>query len=163
VLTREVVAAHDVALVADLFEAVGLLRRQVRSGTGRPLPFAALSGSQLEVIRLVRRRPGISVAETAADLGLAPNTISTLVRHLSDSGLLTRDSDPMDRRVARLTLTPDARAHVEAWRERRSALAVEALQHLDRDDREVLATALPVIIRLAQELRPGQASNEDAS
>ena len=51
-----------------------------------PLPTA-----QSELLRLVAARPGISVAEAARELRLAPNTVSTLVGRLADQGLLSRE------------------------------------------------------------------------
>nr|WP_232320542.1 MarR family transcriptional regulator [Rhodococcus sp. WMMA185] len=44
----------------------------------------------MELARLLRRRPGISVADAAAGLGLAANTVSTLARQIVDAGLVER-------------------------------------------------------------------------
>ena len=145
---------HDDAALADaLFATIGLLRRQARQGAGRPWPVETLVGSQLEVIRLIRHQPGTSVAEAATELGLAANTVSTLVGQLTEAGLVRRTPDAADRRVARLTLTPAAQHHVDAWRSRRSALATAALGELSRDERATLAKALPVLDKIANSLR----------
>ena len=153
--------AADIVLVDDLFQAVGMLRRHIRRGVGRPWPAEPLTGAQGEVVRLVRRRPGISVTEAAAEIGVAPNTVSTLVRSLTAAGVIERDTDPADRRVARLTLTPAARIAVEEWRERRSHYAVRAVAELDDEERRALATALPIITRLAERLRPTAADGTE--
>lgn len=111
-----------------------------------------LAGNQVELVRLVRRQPDTSVAEAAAELGLAPNTVSTLVKELTDMGLLKRRADPADRRVARLRLTSAASRRVGQWHDRRTALAARALDELDAGERAALATALPAIRRLTAAL-----------
>ena len=47
----------------------------------------------VEMLRLVGRQPGISVRAAATELGLAPNTASTLVSKLAADGLLIRTVD----------------------------------------------------------------------
>lgn len=142
------------ALTEDLLAAIGLVRRHLRRSVGRPFPESALTDSQAELVRTVRRNPGISVAEAAAELGLVANTVSTLVGRLTERGLLQRTPDASDRRVARLTLTDPAREQVEAWRDRRTALVTRALDDLTAEDRDALSAALPVLTVLAERLHP---------
>jgi DNA-binding MarR family transcriptional regulator len=141
-------------LAEELLAAIGLVRRHLRRSAGRPFPLSALTDSQAELVRTVRRNPGISVAEAAAELGLVANTVSTLVGQLTERGLIQRTQDASDRRVARLTLTDPAREQVEAWRDRRTALVTRALEDLAKDDREALRAALPVLAVLAERLHP---------
>ena len=148
------VAAGDLALAEELFAAVGHLRRQGRRLGGGPVPAATLSGAQVELVRLVRRRPGVSVAEAAAELALAPNTVSTLVGQLAGANVLTRVSDPKDRRVARLTLTTPVRERVERWRDQRALATAEAIADLEASQRADLERAVPIIARLAATLGP---------
>lgn len=148
-------ASHedDAGLADALFAAIGVLRRQVRREAGRPWQLESLTGSQRELVRLVRHQPGMSVAQAAAELGLAANSVSTLVRQLTESGMLRRAPDPADRRIARLTLTRAARRHLETWRDRRTALAAAALGQLSADERATLADALPVLDKVSDSLR----------
>ncbi|MGW6281386.1 MarR family winged helix-turn-helix transcriptional regulator [Kribbella sp. NPDC055071] len=143
-------------LAEELLATLGLVRRHLRRTAGRPLALSSLSGSQAELIRTVRRNPGISVTDAAAELGLVANTVSTLVGQLTERGLLLREPDEADRRIARLTLTEPAREQVEAWRDRRTALVTQALEGLDGDEREALRAALPVLGVLAERLHPEQ-------
>lgn len=142
-------------LAGRLVGATGLLRRRIRRGAGRPWPAAELTEAQTELLRHVRRNPGTSVTDAAAALGLAANTVSTLVGRLVELGLMRREADPGDRRVARLTLTADALATVRAWRDRRGALVAVALGELDAADRAAIATALPALERLAERIERG--------
>ena len=139
-------------LADDLYDVIGLLRRRSRRLVGAPLPELALSGAQLELLRVVRRNPGITVAESARVLGLAANTVSTLVGQLLGLGVLVRERDTSDRRVARLHLTPSARAGLEQWRDRRAQSTAVALAGLPAADRARLAAALPTIARIAANL-----------
>jgi DNA-binding MarR family transcriptional regulator len=136
-------------LADDLYDVIGLLRRRSRRLVGAPLPELALSGAQLELMRVVRRNPGIPVAEAARVLGLAANTVSTLVGQLLALEVLVRQRDASDRRVARLDLTPSAREGLEQWRDRRTQATAAVLAHLPVADRARLAEALPTIARVA--------------
>ncbi|KDE99994.1 MarR family transcriptional regulator [Mycolicibacterium aromaticivorans JS19b1 = JCM 16368] len=137
-------------LVAELFGTVGRFRRTVRRTAGTS--FAGLTESQAELLRLVARQPGISVSAAAAELGLAANTASTLVSKLSSDGLLTRNPDPDDRRVGRLTLTPPAQKLADASRAARRAALSQALDQLD-DDARALAEGMRVLAALTATLQ----------
>ena len=139
------------ALAAELLAGFGSIRRSGRLA-GRPAELSALTGAQLELVRLLRRRPGISVARAAAELRLAPNTISTLVRQLTEAGLVVRRADSADRRIAHLDLTPDTRRDVDRFRDRRIALLASAIAELPSDDRLRLCEAAGVLARIAERL-----------
>jgi DNA-binding MarR family transcriptional regulator len=136
------------ALADELLVAMGGIRRNARRRAGRPEELSRLTGAQLELVRLVRRRPGISVTQAAEDLGLVPNTVSTLVRQLSDLGYLDRHRDPTDRRVARLVLSDDIGRKVVAFRDRRVSLIAGAMDELSAADRRRLHVAIAVLARL---------------
>jgi DNA-binding MarR family transcriptional regulator len=162
VTQRDQTTEPDDIVVADaLFAAIGVLRREVRRTVGRPWPLQSLSGSQVELLRLIRRQPGVSVADAATELGLAPNSVSTLVGQLNDAGLIRRTPDPADRRVARLTLTSAARRYTEAWRDRRSAVAASAISQLTARDRVLLESALPVLDKITDSVRSARRAGSD--
>ncbi|GHJ15176.1 MULTISPECIES: MarR family winged helix-turn-helix transcriptional regulator [unclassified Micromonospora] len=134
---------------AGLGELHRLLRRRTVARADRePLPEA-----QVEVLLLVRATPGISGKEVARRLGTAPNTVSTLVRDLTDAGLLVRDRDPADRRVIRLRLTEAARRRMADHEVHRAALLAEALAELDPVARTAVLAAAPHLDALLIALR----------
>ena len=139
-------------LADELVDAMSAVRRAVRRQAGQVEEIARLSNAQVQLVRVVRRRPGISVAEAATELGVAPNTVSTLVRQLIEAGVLSRRSDAGDRRVARLALAPPVAEGMGVWLEKRSAALADALAGLTADDRQALASALGPLGRLAQML-----------
>lgn len=146
-----------VDLANELLGTVGRLRRQVRrSGGGRSIG-TGLPESQAELLRLIARRPGISVREAADELGLAPNSASTLVTKSAAEGLLTRTVDESDRRVGRLRLPDDAQRVADASRAAKRAALHTALDRLDETRRVDLRKGLEAmteLTRLLAEQRP---------
>jgi DNA-binding MarR family transcriptional regulator len=143
----------------DLLGAMGTLRRTVRRQAHRPAELAALTGAQLELVRLVRRRPGVSVAQAAAELSLAPNTVSTLVRQLSDLSYLVRRVDPLDRRVARLELSDDLGQKVVAFRDRRVAALADAMSTLPTAEQRRLRSTVGVLLKLNRAMESADAGH----
>jgi DNA-binding MarR family transcriptional regulator len=140
-------------VVAELFGVVGRFRRQLRRSAGRGLDSVRLSEAQAELLWLVGRRPGISVSAAAAELGLVPNTASTLVSKLARNGLLIRTVGESDRRVGQLRLAEPTQQLVDASRAARRALVSEALGELDNDQIESLAKGLEVLDTMTRRLQ----------
>jgi DNA-binding MarR family transcriptional regulator len=137
---------------ADLLAAISVVRRTARQTVrrawwGEPLPTA-----QSELLRLVAGRPGISVAEAARELRLAPNTVSTLVGRLAGQGLLGRERAVADARSVRLSVTSKAQQRIADWRDLRADLTQQAMAGLTEQDRRTLADAVPALLRLAERL-----------
>ncbi|MFE2610278.1 MarR family winged helix-turn-helix transcriptional regulator [Streptomyces mirabilis] len=136
------------ALADALAGVQRLIRRRLRSGTTAP----RLRGAEVELLRLVVARPGIGVSEAAKELYLAGNSVSTLVNQLARDGYLNRETDPADRRAARLLPTPAADARLRDRRERRTALVRRQVARLDDAQRAALEAALPALRKLAVNL-----------
>ncbi|SFH20129.1 MarR family winged helix-turn-helix transcriptional regulator [Streptomyces mirabilis] len=136
------------ALADALAGVQRLIRRRLRSGTAAP----RLRGAEVELLRLVVARPGIGVSEAAKELYLAGNSVSTLVNQLARDGYLNRETDPADRRAARLLPTQAADARLHDWRERRTALVRRQVARLDEAERAALEAALPALRKLAVNL-----------
>jgi DNA-binding MarR family transcriptional regulator len=139
-------------IASGLVSVIGPLRRLLRRRVQDDWPVEPLPPAQVDLVRLVHQQPGIGVADAAARLRLAPNTVSTLVRQLVGADLLRRERDPDDRRSARLSLTTAAEVRLAAWRARRAAAARGALERLSDSDRADLAAAIPALERLIEQL-----------
>jgi DNA-binding MarR family transcriptional regulator len=148
----DVVAHGEATEVAD---TVGRVKRAIRHRMRLELGRPSLSEAQLELIRLVRLEPGLRVQDAAAGLGLAPNTVSTLVKQLAAAGSVERRPDRADGRVTRLFLTRAARARWALRRDRRERVVRAALGRLTAGDRAAIAGALPALNRLVQVLEEG--------
>ncbi|MFS4093711.1 MarR family winged helix-turn-helix transcriptional regulator [Streptomyces sp. AF1A] len=125
-----------------------LIRRRLRGGLTGP----RMRGAEVELLRLVESRPGIGISEAARELHLASNSVSTLVNQLAREGYLVRQTDPADRRAARLLLTGAAEQRLDDWHRRRTELVGRHVSRLDEADREALRAALPALRRLAVHL-----------
>ena len=148
---RAAVEDAGLALAEELLAGMGALQRGLRR-TGPDWPFGPLTGAQADLLRLVREQPGISVAAAAGELGLAANTVSTLVRQLSEAELLVRTADPADRRVARLDLTETARDRLGRWRDGRAHALADAFHQMPPAQRQLIADAVPALAVLTREL-----------
>jgi DNA-binding MarR family transcriptional regulator len=140
------------SLADELLSAMAALRRSARLLARRPVELSALTGSQLDLVRLVRRRPGLSVTQAAEELRLAPNSVSTLVRQLSDAGRLVRTSDERDRRIARLELSAEMGEKVGAFRDRRIAMLSDGIARLSSRERRRLDESVLALRQLALHL-----------
>ncbi|WP_375479024.1 MarR family transcriptional regulator [uncultured Jatrophihabitans sp.] len=137
------------SLAVVLHDLAWLLPRTVGAAAAADDP---LPGSELEVMRLLARRPGLSVREVADELGLQPSNASTAVRALEARGTLRRRADADDRRVVRLEPTAGALAARDR-RERSWGSELGAvLAGLSADDRAALAAAVGPLRRLADAL-----------
>jgi DNA-binding MarR family transcriptional regulator len=64
--------------------------------------------AQCIILARLERQPGMSQNELAAIAEVAPITVARLVDRLEEQGLVERCTDPDDRRIWRLRLTPAA-------------------------------------------------------
>jgi DNA-binding MarR family transcriptional regulator len=157
VLTSSTAPTAD-AVSEGLMPAIGSVRRLLSRLAG-PLvagasePPLEVSTSQREVLVMVRKRPGSPVAEIAHELGLAANSVSTIVTQLVAAGLLVRETDPQDRRVGRLSLTAPAQEALASARARRRGVLHDALDRLSPRQLADLAAGIDALGALAEELR----------
>jgi DNA-binding MarR family transcriptional regulator len=117
----------DLRRIRDFIELVGDAARSPRHrermlrAAGTPL-----TGAGLLALRVVARRPGVTVSELARALDIDQSTISRQLHPLESQNLLTRAVDAKDRRVARLRVTATGRRAL-------AALGETALYDIDID------------------------------
>ena len=78
----------------ELADALVGVQRLIRRRLRGQMPDPRLRGAEVELLRLVVARPGIGISDAAKDLGLAANSVSTLVNQLAKVGYLVRETDP---------------------------------------------------------------------
>ncbi len=98
--------------------------------------------------------------QAAEELRLAPNTVSTLVRQLTDENLIIRRVDPLDKRVARLALTPSMQRKVAEFRDRRVAMLDAAMRRLSLADQRRVTGLLAILEQMAEFLQEAGPSDE---
>jgi DNA-binding MarR family transcriptional regulator/GNAT superfamily N-acetyltransferase len=134
-------AARQIACVRQFnrfyTRQIGLLR-----GGMLGTPFSLTEGRLLYELA---QRGATTAAELAADLEIDPGYLSRLVRGFLDSGLVTRERSPTDRRQGILALTDHGR-DTFADLDRRSQSEVGVLlERLDLDERRRLLAAMATI------------------
>ena len=103
---------------AELFRAVYLTFHR-RDG-----PRGQLPGASRAVLEHLAMAGPLTIGEAAGHLNRAQSVVSEIVSHLTDQGLLERESDPADRRRTLIWLTP---AGHEALRRDREILGLDLL------------------------------------
>jgi DNA-binding MarR family transcriptional regulator len=99
-----------------------------------------VTGPQRLVVRLLGRAPGVSPGVLAETLSFHPSTLTGVLSRLLAGGLLTRETDPEDRRRSLLRLTKKGRVvdgHVEGTVEEavRRAIRRSSKQDLEATER----------------------------
>jgi DNA-binding MarR family transcriptional regulator len=112
-------ARHDASEPGDdpavlaVHELADLIAASARSSSQRDRVVRAarvpLTGAGLVALRAVERHGPIAVSEVARRLAVDQSTASRQLRPLEEEGLVTRATDPADRRSARLAVTPKGR------------------------------------------------------
>ncbi len=126
--------------------AIHLLRRLRRTDDATGLSPARLSALSVVVFAGPR-----TLGEVASIEQVRPPTMTHLVRGLGQQGLVRRESDDDDKRVARIRATQKGRRVLERGRQLRLRGLTERISALDASDVAALEAAIPIIERLSEE------------
>ncbi|MBW3669866.1 MAG: MarR family transcriptional regulator [Actinobacteria bacterium] len=142
-----IASARDLTGVASRMRMVvmRLARRVRQEALGGDVSF-----SMLTALATVERRGAVTLGELAAAERVQPPSMTKIVARLEELGLVVREVDPDDRRVARVHATRDGRRLVERSRSRGSAYIAGRLATLAPEERAVVEAALPVLERLLE-------------
>jgi DNA-binding MarR family transcriptional regulator len=135
-----------------LTEVVTRLRRALRTSIRTDYPWEALPMAQVELLMALADHAPAKIGQLASLQRLAPNTVSGLVQQLVEGGLAVRDSDPSDRRVARVSLTEAGRTQLAEWQQAHERRISAALDQLPPQARAAVADALPALNLLVDHL-----------
>jgi DNA-binding MarR family transcriptional regulator len=139
----------DVTLSAELVAeelrpALLRLARELRKETEQ----LGVTARQVTLLWLVKRSPGLSLAELAAEEGISPPALSGHVDRLERAGLLERVRSTADRRRVGLELTEDGARLLRRVRARRTTWLTQRLRDLDARQLEALDAAIPALRQL---------------
>lgn len=110
-----------------------------------------VTSSMLSALATVDRRGPLTLGELAAAERMQPPSMTKIVARLEESGLLVREIDARDRRVARVQVTREGRRFINRSRSRGSAYIAARLATLAPEERAVVEAALPVLERLLED------------
>jgi DNA-binding MarR family transcriptional regulator len=120
-------------LLQTLVQRLMSVMRHVRHGGPPPEPI--LSPPQVHLLFIIgSRKEGISVKELADISSVTSGAITQFVDTLVERELVTREGDPIDRRIVRLKLTEQARSHFEKFRQEHLASMFKIFEVLSDDE-----------------------------
>ena len=131
-------------VATDLRPVLLRLARELRHETEQ----VGITARQATLLWLVKRSPGLSLAELAAEEGISPPAMSGHVDRLERAGLLERVRETGDRRRVGLELTEDGAKLLKSVRARRTMWLAQRLRTLRPDELEAIETAIPALLRL---------------
>ncbi len=126
----------------DLLVLIADVARHMRTNADQIARARGMTRAQWFILVRVERQPGLSQNELAALAEVTPITVARLVDRLEELGLVERVSDPGDRRIWRLHLTPAASPVLREIRRYRAKLRRFATNGLGSDVLETMIVGL---------------------
>ncbi|HEX8191580.1 MAG TPA: MarR family transcriptional regulator [Allosphingosinicella sp.] len=111
---------------------------------------AGLSAPRLSALSVVVFAGPLSLNALAAEEQVRAPTMTRIVDALVAAGLVTRDTDPADRRMVRIAATEEGRAVLEEGRRRRVAAIADRLSGLAESERRALERGVDLLERLTR-------------
>ncbi len=133
---------------ADLRPVLLRLARELRKETEQ----LGITARQATLLWLVKRSPGLSLAELASEEGISAPAMSGHVDRLERAGLIERVRSDDDRRRVGLRLTEDGLRLLRRVRARRTSWLADRLGELEPAELDAVEAALPALARLVGDL-----------
>ena len=138
------VIADPLAVANQLRPVLLRLARELRKETET----LGVTARQVSLLWLIKRSPGLSLRELAAEEGISAPALSGYVDRLERAGLTERVRDAEDRRRVGLTLTEEGSRLLKRVRARRTTWLAERLRELDPDEIAAVEAAVEPLMRL---------------
>jgi DNA-binding MarR family transcriptional regulator len=137
----------------DETTAVAARLRLSATRLARRLRHEAASGrtpSQLSAIASIEQHGPLTLGALAEHERVAPPTITNIVAKLEADGLVSRHVDQVDRRFARVAVTPAGAALLAEIRLRKTTWLAGRIGELEPDQQAALAAALDALDALSR-------------
>ena len=141
--TRAATSPEATEIAAGLRLVVNRLARRMRQEAD-----AGIGVSLLSALAVIDAAGRVTLGELAASEQVQPPTMTRIAAALEERGLVVREADSADRRVAWLRLSPEGKRFLERTRSRKNAYLARRLRGFDDDDRRVLERAVSLMERL---------------
>jgi DNA-binding MarR family transcriptional regulator len=110
----------------------------------------SVSLTQISAMGTLHKRGPMSAGELAACEKVQPPSMTKVIAHLEERGLVRRDVHPTDKRQAIITVTPAGIALLDSERRSRDAWLSRRLAELTDDERNLLRSVVPILDKLAE-------------
>ncbi|MDE3008982.1 MAG: MarR family transcriptional regulator [Acidobacteriota bacterium] len=137
----------DTTTAVRLRLALVRLTRALRQGNT-----AGLSPSQLSALSTIDDFGPLRVSAVAVHESVGAPVATRVVASLEELGLVTRESDPVDKRATLVALSAHGQTTIDQlWTQRTRGLS-SRLERLSDEERRSLEEALPALEKMAREL-----------
>jgi DNA-binding MarR family transcriptional regulator len=126
----------------DILVLLSDAARQMRTYADQVAQAHGLTRAQWVILKRLEQQPDLSQNELAALAEVTPMTVARLVDRLEAVGLLKRCTDPADRRIWRLQLTPAAAPVLRALNVERARLHKVITKGIDPSVLDAMAIGL---------------------
>jgi DNA-binding MarR family transcriptional regulator len=109
---------------------------------------AGISPSLLAALSTIDRGGPMTIGDLGAAEQVQPPTMTRIVAALVQAGLVAREPDPEDRRVAWVSTTAEGAKLIQRSRSRKDAYLAKRLQQLEPREIETLGEAAGILERL---------------
>ena len=141
----------ELELAARLRLAVTRLARRLRQQSAE-----GLTPSQTSALASIERHGGLTPSELATIERVQRPTATRVLGALLDAGLITREQDTRDGRVARVKLTRAGSEVLTRGRSRKNAYLARRLEGLEPEELSSLEEAAALIERLLEDVEEHQ-------
>jgi DNA-binding MarR family transcriptional regulator len=117
-----------------------------------PVARRGVTPTRLAAMATLEKRGAMRAGDLADSLSITAASMSRLGESLEDGGWVARKPDPEDRRAQLLSLSEHGQDTLETMRREGAGELADAIRSLPEVDRDALAAALPVLVRLSDEL-----------
>lgn len=136
---------NDAELAARLRLSVTRLARRLRQKSD-----VEATASQISALATIERLGPLTIGELSAAERVQPPSMTRIVAGLEELGLIQRETDERDRRVARVRVTPLGQRLLARSRSKKNAYLAARLGSLTNEERAVLAHAADLLEQLLE-------------
>jgi DNA-binding MarR family transcriptional regulator len=112
---------------------------------------AGLSPSLTAALATVERHGPLTPSRLAELESIQRPTVTRLVTRLEEDGLISRTTDPVDRRACNVEITREGRALLKSLRSRKNAYLAQRLRRLDDEELATIERATEILERLLED------------
>lgn len=133
--------------IAELMERAGkaIFRAGMGKGSKMKPEAMTLTLAQMRCLHVLSREAPCTMRDLSRHLGVRPSTACELVDALVKAQMVSRESDPNDRRAVRLNLAPKGRRMQDKHRAGRLVHLRSVIENLSAEERRAIVGALETL------------------
>ncbi len=138
-------------IVDGLFEILPLIHKKI-VGVLYEGSRGEISHYHFIILNIISRSDAMSISEIGQRISISRPQMTAMIDKLVSGDLVTRQTDPGDRRIIRISITGDGRELLSRTRKRIRLRLGKKLDILDAKDLEMFATAIEYLRIVGQKI-----------